>query len=220
MPGRFISFEGPEGSGKSTHVRALTEHLGGLGHRVLTTREPGGTPLCEILRDVLQHNAAGEAPVSRAEVLLFCASRAHLVETVIRPALARDEWVLADRFTDSTLAYQGFGRGFALDELRRLNHFATGGLVPDLTILLDVDGDGRHRRLGQRRAAGKENDRFEQEPDEFHRRLRQGYQELAAADPGRFLVLSTNRAVEDVAAAIRGEVARRFGIGAARTQPS
>lgn len=138
MRGVFITFEGPEGSGKSSHVRLLKERLEARGREVLLTREPGGTPLGENIRGLLQHDHAGEPPVDRAEVMLFLASRAQLCERVIRPALDRGAWVVCDRFSDSTLAYQGHGRGFDVDTLRVMNTFATADLVPDLTILLDI----------------------------------------------------------------------------------
>lgn len=208
--GHFITFEGPEGSGKSTHIRLLTERLREQGQTVVITREPGGTPLGEAIRGLLQHDAAGESPVARAEALLFCASRAQLVQTVISPALARGDWVLADRFADSTFAYQGYGRGFTLDDLRQVNGFATGGLTPELTILLDLDGEAWQRRLDARRGAGADADRFEREPRDFHARLRQGFLDFAAADPARFRVIPTNRAAAAVADAVWEAVAHRF----------
>ena len=208
--GHFITFEGPEGSGKSTHIRLLTDFLRQRGQEVVVTREPGGTPLCEAIRGLLQHDTGGESPVPRAEALLFCASRAQLVATLVRPALTRGAWVLSDRFADSTFAYQGSGRGFALDELRRVNAFATGGLTPDFTLLLDVDESAGRLRLATRRGAGAAADRIEREPSDFHDRLRRGFLDLARAEPNRFLVVPTGRPVDTVAAEIRGTVARRF----------
>ena len=210
MMGHFITFEGPEGGGKSTHIRRLAERLRACGQDVVVTREPGGTPLGEAIRNLLQHDAAGEPPVPRAEALLFCASRAQLVATLVRPALARGAWVLSDRFADSTFAYQGSGRGFALDELRRVNAFATGGLTPDFTLLLDVDEPAGRLRLATRCGAGAAADRIEREPSDFHDRLRRGFLDLARAEPDRFLVVPTGRPVDAVAAEIRGTVARRF----------
>lgn len=210
MMGHFITFEGPEGSGKSTHIRRLTERLRARGQDVVVTREPGGTPLGEAIRGLLQHDAAGESPVPRAEALLFCASRAQLVQTLIRPALARGAWVLSDRFADSTFAYQGFGRGFALADLQAANVFATGGLVPELTLLLDLDEAAGRRRLAARAAAAAGADRFEREPHDFHARLREGFLALAAAEPGRFAVIPTGRPVDDVAADIWRAVVARF----------
>lgn len=212
MPcGKFITFEGPEGSGKSTHIGLLAGELRGCGMDVLVTREPGGTPLGEAVRRLLQHNGSGEAPVARAEVLLFLASRAQHVDRVIRPALAAGQWVLCDRFEDSTFAYQGFGRGFDLAALREANAFATGGLKPDLTILLDVlPATSRARLLARQTATASAPDRIEREADDFHFRLRSGFLELAAHEPGRFAVLSSERAQESVAADVRAAVFNRL----------
>ncbi|MCI6590023.1 MAG: dTMP kinase [Lentisphaeraceae bacterium] len=187
--GKFITLEGPEGAGKSTHLARLAEALRERGIEVLTTREPGGTPLCEAVRGILQFNAAGEAPQTRAEVLLFLASRAQLVAQVIEPALARGTWVLCDRFCDSTFAYQGYGRGLELAQLRALNAFATGGLMPDLTLLLDIPEAESARRLAERKGPA---DRFEQEQAAFHRRLAEGFREMAAAEPARFRVIDSS----------------------------
>ncbi|MDD5705855.1 MAG: dTMP kinase [Kiritimatiellae bacterium] len=201
--GVFITFEGPEGSGKSTHLRRLTERLRAAGRSVVVTREPGGTPVGEALRGLLQHDTVSEAPVPRAEALLFCASRAQLVERTIAPALARGDWVLCDRFADSTFAYQGYGRGFDLATLEAINRFATGDLRPDLTILLDIEADAGRRRLAARQAgAGETADRFEREAAAFHERLRRGFLSLAAAAPTRFLVIDSGRDEETVAAEV------------------
>ncbi|MDD4102550.1 MAG: dTMP kinase [Kiritimatiellae bacterium] len=209
--GKFITFEGPEGSGKSTHIRLLADFLRGHGVDVKTTREPGGTALGESIRGLLQHNHSGEAPVSRAEVLLFLASRAQHVESFIRPALAQGCWVLCDRFEDSTFAYQGYGRGFDLGELRSVNIFATDGLCPDLTVLLDVDTETGRDRLKQRHSLNASApDRIERECDEFHLRLREGFLEIAHNDPQRFIVVSTNRAASEVAVEIRDAVCARM----------
>jgi dTMP kinase len=209
--GTFITFEGPEGSGKSTHIRLLAEHLRGRGVAVVCTREPGGTPLCEAVRGLLQHDGVGEPPVPRAEVLLFLASRAQHVDRVIRPALERGDWVLCDRFSDSTLAYQGFGRGFALAQLRALDGFATDGLAPDLTVLLDVPPEtGRARLAARQTQTATEPDRIEREDGAFHARLRDGFLELARAEPDRFVVLTTDQPQERVAAALREAVTKRM----------
>ena len=184
--GQFITFEGPEGCGKSTHIRRLAERLIGAGVPVLLTREPGGTPTGEAIRRLLQHESDDAAMAARTEVLLFCASRAQLVEQVIAPALTRGTWVLSDRFADSTLAYQGYGRGFAQAALRALNAFATGGLVPDLTLLLDISVVAGLRRVGARHARdGGGKDRIERAARAFHERVRVGFLELARASPRR-----------------------------------
>lgn len=203
MCGKFITFEGPEGGGKSTHVRLLADRLRERGLTVLLTREPGGTPTGEAIRKLLQHDGAGETPVNSAEVLLFCASRAQLVERVIMPALMRGEWVICDRFADSTLAYQGYGRGLDLAVLRAMNAFATGGLTPDLTLLLDVDAETGLARIAQRHSAnGHAPDRIEREALLFHQRLRQGFLDLAANETARFRVIDTRPSPAVVAAAV------------------
>ncbi len=209
--GKFITFEGPEGSGKSTHIRLLADYLRECGLEVTCTREPGGTPTGEAIRTLLQHNGSGEAPVPRTEVLLFLASRAQHVERLIRPALEQGTWVLCDRFDDSTFAYQGYGRGFDLDELRTANRFATHGLKPDLTVLLDVKPETSRARLRVRQTrTAAALDRIECEADDFHIRLRNGFLELARQEPERFVVLVTEGAQELVAANIREAVTRRL----------
>ncbi|NLF23079.1 MAG: dTMP kinase [Lentisphaerae bacterium] len=208
--GPFITFEGPEGSGKSTHIRLLAEQLRARGREVLVTREPGGTPLCEAIRGLLQHDTADESPTPRAEALLFFASRAQLVETTIRPALRRGVWVLCDRYADSTFAYQGHGRGFPLDALQAINAFATGALVPDLTLLLDIDAAASRQRLAARQAAASGGDRFERESDAFHDRLRRGFLDLATREPARFRIVESGRAIASVAEDVWSAVATRF----------
>lgn len=201
MSGRLISFEGPEGSGKTTQIQRLAERLRQeYGLTVRTTREPGGTPTGEAIRNLLQHHAAGEPLCDASEVLLFCASRAQLCRTVLQPALERGEWVLCDRFTDSTLAYQGYGRGFDLALLRQLNTFATGGLTPALTVLLDVPAEVGLERV-MARATGKR-DRIESESLAFHRRLREGYLDIARGEPQRFFVVDSTQPQDTVATLI------------------
>lgn len=215
MKGAFITLEGPEGSGKSTQARLLSERLAGSGKHLVVTREPGGTRTGEVIRHLLQHASSDADMGPASEVLLFCASRAQLVAQVIRPALERGDWVLCDRFTDSTLAYQGYGRGFALDELRRLNAFATGGLEPDLTVLLDVPCDEGFRRIGRRNENGETGaDRIERADRAFHERLRVGYLQLAAAEPERFRVVPSRETPEETAEAVWLAVAERFRLTA------
>jgi len=209
--GKFITFEGPEGSGKSTHIRLLADYLRGRGLDVACTREPGGTPTGEAIRGLLQHNGSGEAPVPRAEVLLFLASRAQHIERLIRPALVQGVWVLCDRFEDSTFAYQGYGRGFDLKELHAANAFATCGLKPDLTLLLDVSPETSRLRLSSRQAQTSTGpDRIECESQDFHVRLRNGFLDMARLEPDRFVVLDTERNQDLVAVDIRHAVNSRL----------
>jgi dTMP kinase len=193
-PGRLVAFEGVEGSGKSTQLDLLRCALERRGHEVVVTREPGGTPAGERVREVLLDPAVKLHP--RAEALLFAAARAQLVEQVIRPALERGAVVLCDRYLDSSLAYQGGGRGLGRAPVEAVNRFATGGLLPDLVVLLDLDpADGLARRRGAR-------DRIEVEDLAFHRRVRDAFRELVAADPGRFAVVDAAGPVDRVAAQV------------------
>ena len=208
MRGKFITFEGPEGGGKSTHARELADALRAEGHKVLVTREPGGTRLAEKIRDLLREEIE-DPPVTRSEVLLFLASRAQVVANVIKPALARGEWVICDRFADSTFAYQGYGRGIDVQLLKNFNDFATEGLVPDLTILLDVPPEVSRARLAARQAAtATQADRIEQAGEVFHSRLRDGFLELARAEPNRFAMIDSSGEREAVSAAVLAAVRR------------
>lgn len=208
MRGKFITFEGPEGGGKSTHARELADALRAEGHKVLVTREPGGTRLAEKIRGLLREEIE-DPPVTRSEVLLFLASRAQVVANVIRPALARGEWVICDRFADSTFAYQGYGRGIDVQLLKNFNDFATEGLVPDLTILLDVPPEVSRARLAARQAAtATQADRIEQAGEVFHSRLRDGFLELARAEPNRFAMIDSRGEREAVSAAVLAAVRR------------
>lgn len=204
--GKFISFEGPEGGGKSTHVKALAEALRAEGKSVLVTREPGGTRLAELVRGLVREEVE-DPPVTRSEVLLFLAARAQVVANVIRPALARGEWVICDRFADSTFAYQGYGRGIDVALLRQLNDFATEGLVPDLTILLDVPPETSRARLAERQAATATTaDRIERAGDAFHRRLRDGFLEMAKMEPNRFVVIDSSGDCDEVSSKVLSAV--------------
>jgi dTMP kinase len=203
-PGVFIAFEGGEGSGKSTQIHLLAQALPAFNPhlRVRTTYEPGATPVGRQIRDLVLHNAEPLAP--RAEALLFAADRAHHVATVVRPAMAAGEWVLTDRYIDSSLAYQGVGRDLDIDEVRRISLWATDDLVPDLTFLFDVPADvGLARVAGRGRA-----DKVEAESLEFHNRVRQAFLDLAAAEPRRYVVLDATGAVEDIAAEVWQAVSR------------
>jgi thymidylate kinase len=210
MKGKLITFEGGEGGGKSTHAAMLAEALRGAGFEVAQAREPGGTPTGEIVRNLLQHNLSGEALDPKAEVLLFCASRAQLCANAVRPALERGAWVILDRFTDSTLAYQGYGRGFDIDTLRRVNDFATGGLVPDLTLLIDLPVETGLARAAAR--AGGAKDTMEREPREFHERLRAGFLAVAESEPCRFAVIDGAKTLDEVSAAVRDAVRGKFNV--------
>lgn len=189
----FITLEGPEGGGKTLQIRLLAAWLREAGHAVLLTREPGGTPIGDQIRRILT-DLDNQAMEQRTEILLFQASRAQHVEEAIRPHLARGGIVLCDRFGDSTLAYQGYGYGLELDQLRRLVDFATAGLTPDLTLLLDLDPLLGLRRKHQ---SGEWN-RLDAFQPEFHQRVRQGFLALAEAEPQRWRVVDACQEVERV----------------------
>ncbi|MBQ4384636.1 MAG: dTMP kinase [Kiritimatiellae bacterium] len=202
MRGRFVTFEGGEGCGKSTQVKRLAEHLRSKGVEVVLTREPGGTRLAELIRGLLKDERE-DPPCDRSELLLFLAARAQLVRNVIVPALDSGKWVLSDRFSDSTFAYQGYGRGLPLDSLRLMNCFACEGLKPDLTLLLDVRPDVAAARMRRREAATNTSaDRIELAGDDFHSRLRAGFLELAKAEPDRMKVIDANGSPDEVWAQI------------------
>ena len=188
----FITFEGCEGSGKSFQSNVLHKLLTRDEIPAIQTREPGGTPLGEDITKCLKWQTSPISPLS--ELLLFNASRSHLVETVINPALQEGKVVICDRFTDSTVVYQGFGRELDMQTVEMVNNLATGGLKPDLTILMDIlPGVGLARKRGQKR------DRFEKESLTFHNRIRKGYLELAAKEPDRWLVIDASKNKEDIA---------------------
>ena len=206
--GTFITFEGVEGSGKTTQVERLADRLRRAGRKVVTTREPGGTPISDRIRAVVLDRTNVEIH-PHAEALLMCAARAQLVHEVIRPALAAGHVVICDRYSDSTFAYQGYARGQDLATLRSINGFATGGLVPDLTILLDLSAEaGLARRFGSGEAATPTN-RMDRLDLAFHRKVAAGYQALAQADPDRWRLVAAQGPVDDIAAAI-WEVAAAF----------
>jgi dTMP kinase len=208
--GRFITLEGPEGSGKTSQAEALRARLVEAGIAVTLAREPGGTPAGERIRTILLQRDQADSPAAahdpRTDALLFNAARAQLVAEVIGPALARGEVVVCARFGDSTLAYQGYGAGLPLDELRVLERFATDGLVPDLTVLLDLPPE-----RGLARKSGDEVTRFEAGFDlAFHHRVREGFLALAAAEPGRFATIDATRPLAVVFDAIAASVVERF----------
>jgi dTMP kinase len=196
VAGRLITLEGPEGAGKTLQARRLVEALDARGHRARLTREPGGTDLGEQIRSIVLARATGggRAIDAGADALLFNAARAQLVSEVINPALAGGEIVVCARFADSTLAYQGYGAGLPLDDLRAIAAVATDGLTPDLTILLDVSPE-----LGLGRKADEARNRFEASFDlDFHRRVRDGFLELARNEPGRWRVIDAGRDADSV----------------------
>ncbi|MGY1710111.1 dTMP kinase [Geodermatophilus sp. SYSU D00758] len=208
-PGLFVAFEGGEGAGKSTQVRLLVEWLTGQGRPARATREPGGTPAGAAVRAIVLDRAhTGLAP--RAEALLYAADRAQHAHAVLRPALAAGEVVVTDRYVDSSLAYQGAGRTIPVEEVRALSAWATGGLVPDLTVLLDLPPEAGLARARGRAVA----DRLESESLAFHRRVRETFRALADAAPGRYLVLDAARPAEELAAAVRGRVGELLGVRA------
>ena len=200
-PGLFITLEGGDGSGKSTQAAELEKWLIDQGRVVVRTREPGGTDFGVEVREIVLHHRGDITP--RAEALLYAADRAHHIMTKVRPALERGEVVLQDRYIDSSLAYQGAGRDLGIDEVRQLSTWATGGLLPDLTVLLDLDEDAARLRLD---ASRTRYDRLEAEKSAFHRRVREVYLELAGAEPDRFLVLDATASVASLADSIRSRV--------------
>lgn len=203
----FITLEGPEGSGKTSQLPKLAEYLGQHGFDVLTTREPGGTSISEQIRTVL-HNLENKEMNPRTEILLFQASRAQLVEQVIRPHLEKGGVVLSDRYADSTLAYQGYGHQIDIEPLRVLVTFATGGLKPDLTLLLDVDVETGLRR---KELKGEWN-RLDAYDLEFHQRVRQGYLNLVKGEPDRWVVIDASQDPGKVQTEMRRTVAERLPI--------
>jgi dTMP kinase len=201
-PGLFITLEGGDGSGKTTQAELLGQWLAGQGRTIVRTREPGGTEVGVEVREIVLHHRGDITP--RAEALLYAADRAHHVATVVRPALEHGEVVLQDRYIDSSVAYQGAGRVLDPEAVRRLSEWATEGLRPDLTILLDLDAEAARGRLDEARTRY---DRLEAEASDFHDRVRTAYLVLAANEPERFLVVDAALPVDEIAAAIRARVA-------------
>jgi dTMP kinase len=195
----FITLEGPEGSGKTSHIPHLVEFLREKGHIVFPTREPGGTSISEQIRDVL-HDMKNAEMHPRTETLLYQAARAQIVEQVIKPRLADGEIVISDRYYDSTIAYQGYGHQQNLDEVRALVKYATGGLTPDLTVLLDLDVEVGLKRKTQNEVEWNRMDAY---TVEFHRRVRAGYLEMVKAEPQRWVVVNSEQAWESVQAELR-----------------
>jgi dTMP kinase len=202
----FVTFEGSEGSGKSTQIELLAESLRGQDHIVVTTREPGGTSIGEQVRDCL-HDIENTRMTAAAEVLLYSASRSQLVKEVIIPALTQGQIVLSDRYADSTLAYQGFGRQLDLETLVRITNFATGGLTPDMTLFLDVDVKAG---LARRTVGQAEINRMDLQEIEFYERVRAGYLILSTQEPDRWIIIDANRPVDEIQADIRSHMKERL----------
>ena len=202
----FITFEGPEGSGKTTQIELLSEHLEEKGYSVLATREPGGTNIGDQIRTILLDPQNTEM-LPASEALLFSAARAQIVNQVIRPHLAQGRIVLCDRYADSTMAYQGYGHGLELEMLHAITALATGGLKPDLTVYLDIDvEEGLRRKLAAHKAGNAEWNRLDQQEAAFHRRVREGYQQMAAREPNRWLLIDATQPLEVIQASIRAGV--------------
>ncbi|NQY31904.1 MAG: dTMP kinase [Coraliomargarita sp.] len=208
MAGLFISFEGCEGCGKSTQIRALAQRLESEGQTVHQTREPGGTDLGEAIRNLLQHDAAGEGMCPESELLLFAASRAQLTRQFIAPARDAGEIVLCDRFMDSTTVYQGVARALDKTDVAAINQFAVGNQKPDLTILIDLSPDVGMERVKAR--SGGQLDRMEREAIEFFEAVRAGYLELAASEPNRFVVINGTQSIETIESQIWDAVKPRL----------
>ncbi|GAA4198150.1 dTMP kinase [Microbacterium oryzae] len=204
-PGLWVTFEGGDGVGKTTQAALLQQWLEQSGRAVVRTREPGGSEVGQLIRDIVLHHRGDIAP--RAEALLYAADRAHHVQTVVRPALARGDVVIQDRYLDSSVAYQGAGRVLDAAEVRGLSLWAAEGALPDVTVLLDLEPRAARARLD---AADKPFDRLEAEKEDFHRRVREAFLALAAAEPARFFVVDASRSAEDLAQAIRSRVAERL----------
>lgn len=198
----FITFEGSEGSGKSTQINMLAAYLGQQGYEVLVTREPGGTHIGEQVRQCL-HDVKNKEMTGAAEVLLYSASRSQLVREVIVPALESGVIVISDRYADSTMAYQGYGRQLDLDALGTITHFATGGLKPDLTILFDIDVE---EGLSRRSVGGEEMNRMDLQEVAFYKRVRNGYMELVKQEPERWVIVDAGRPPDEIQNDVRRSV--------------
>jgi dTMP kinase len=202
----FITFEGSEGSGKSTQVQRLAARLERSGVQYLVTREPGGTPIGESIRELLQFASHNSGMTPETELLLFEASRSQLVREIIKPALERGLCVIADRFFDSTIAYQGAARQLVRETVERLNAFAVGDCIPDVTFILDIDATSARSRMQEPRRQ----DRMEQEPEEFYERVREAYRELAAHEPKRIVLINGTQGAGDIENEIWQTLCSRF----------
>lgn len=210
----FITFEGVDGSGKSTQARLLAAYLESRGYDVLLTRDPGGTPISDQIRGILLDNMENLEMHARTELLLFCASRAQLVAEVITPHLESGGVVIADRFIDSTYAYQGYGHGLNLKALRSIINFATGGLLPDVTLFLDIDPETALRRRAEGTLFGEDWNRLDDMTLDFHRRVYKGYNELILAEPARFVKISASGSEAGIQRALRRALAEYIDLPA------
>ncbi|MEI3040724.1 MAG: dTMP kinase [Victivallales bacterium] len=213
MRGRFITLEGGEGSGKTTQAALLGETLAKAGLQTRVVRSPGGTAVAEKLRTILKTREPGEELASETELLLFGACHSQMVETLLKPELERGTCIISDRFVDSTKVYQGYARGLDIWMLDEINRFACRGVMPDLTIVLDLDPElGMRRSTGRVARAEFENDRFDSETLAFHTAVRNGFLELARQDPRRIKIISAEGSVEDVARAVKDCVNHELGL--------
>ena len=208
--GLFITFEGSEGCGKSTQIERLSARLEEWKIPFILTREPGGTPIGEKIRHLVQFSKAGETMMPEAELLLFTASRAQLVREVIEPALASGKTVVADRFLDSTTVYQGVARRIDAAAVKTINDFAVGGCMPDITFVLDLDSDKARKRMLARPESTGPVDRMEQQPAEFYEAVREGYLKLALTDRARVKLIDASKSVGDVADEIWGQLREKL----------
>ena len=213
MRGRFITLEGGEGSGKTTQAALLGETLAKAGLQTRVVRSPGGTAVAEKLRTILKTREPGEELASETELLLFGACHSQMVETLLKPELERGTCIISDRFVDSTKVYQGYARGLDIWMLDEINRFACRGVMPDLTIVLDLDPElGMRRSTGRVARAEFENDRFDSETLAFHTAVRNGFLELARQAPRRIKIISAEGSVEDVARAVKDCVNHELGL--------
>ena len=213
MRGRFITLEGGEGSGKTTQAALLGETLAKAGLQTRVVRSPGGTAVAEKLRTILKTREPGEELASETELLLCGACHSQMVETLLKPELERGTCIISDRFVDSTKVYQGYARGLDIWMLDEINRFACRGVMPDLTIVLDLDPElGMRRSTGRVARAEFENDRFDSETLAFHTAVRNGFLELARQDPRRIKIISAEGSVEDVARAVKDCVNHELGL--------
>ena len=214
MQGRFITLEGGEGTGKTTQAALLAKSLEDAGYPVLLLRSPGGTAVAEQLRTILKTKTPGEDLLPETELLLFGACHSQMCEYAVKPALEAGKWVICDRFFDSTTVYQGYVRGLSLDVVEQINQFACRTIVPDMTILLDIDPEtGVRRACGRNGGVIDQNDRFDSEGMAFHRAIRESFLERAKQFSDRFKILSAAGTIEEIAKDIKKAVSDEFGLG-------